>query len=74
MSPEIDYGYLAREFQVAGGNIKNIVLSAAFLAAANGEGNGQSGTIGMDEILHGTRRELAKMGKFWSEHHARKAQ
>ena len=31
---DIDFAFLAREFQVAGGNIKNIVLNAAFLAAA----------------------------------------
>jgi SpoVK/Ycf46/Vps4 family AAA+-type ATPase len=61
ISPEIDYGYLAREFQVAGGNIKNIVLNAAFLAAADG------GTIGMRQILQGTRREFEKVGKLWKE-------
>ena len=33
LSEELDYDFLARKFQVAGGNIKNIVLSAAFFAA-----------------------------------------
>jgi SpoVK/Ycf46/Vps4 family AAA+-type ATPase len=61
LSPEIDYAYLAREIQVAGGNIKNIVLNAAFLAAADG------GVIGMDHILLGARREYQKIGKLWSE-------
>ena len=75
VSPEIDYGYLAREFQVAGGSIKNIVLNAAFLAAATRDtdvshGNGHARAIGMREILHGARREFAKMGKLWSEQHA----
>jgi ATP-dependent 26S proteasome regulatory subunit len=30
---EIDFSFLARQFKLTGGNIKNIVLSAAFLAA-----------------------------------------
>ncbi len=61
VSPEIDYPFLARELQVAGGNIKNIVLNAAFLAAAEG------GEIRMAHILHGARREYEKMGKLWNE-------
>jgi SpoVK/Ycf46/Vps4 family AAA+-type ATPase len=60
VSDEIDFAYLAREFAVAGGSIKNIVLNAAFLAAANG------GTIGTRQILQGTRREYEKIGKLWS--------
>jgi SpoVK/Ycf46/Vps4 family AAA+-type ATPase len=71
-SPQIDYEFLAREFQVAGGSIRNIVLNAAFLAASASEadsdrGSGQAETIGMPEILHGARREFAKMGKRWNE-------
>jgi hypothetical protein len=46
---------------VAGGNIKNIVLNAAFLAAADG------GVICMDHLLLGARREYQKIGKLWSE-------
>ena len=52
---------LAREFAVAGGNIKNIVLNAAFLAAADG------GRIGTRHIMSGTRREFEKLGKLWYE-------
>ena len=61
VSSEIDFAYLAREFPVAGGSIKNIVLNAAFLAAADG------GIIGTRHILQGTRREFEKIGKLWSE-------
>jgi ATP-dependent 26S proteasome regulatory subunit len=61
VGPSIDLDFLARELKVAGGNIKNIVLNAAFLAAANGQ------VIGADHLLHATRRELAKMGKAWHE-------
>jgi hypothetical protein len=44
-----------------GGNVKNIALSAAFMAAENG------GVVTMDHILHGSRREYQKMGKLWRE-------
>ncbi|HET6393377.1 MAG TPA: AAA family ATPase [Blastococcus sp.] len=58
---DVDCAFLAREFPVAGGNIKNIVLNAAFLAAADG------GTITSRHLLDGTRREFDKAGKVWSE-------
>jgi len=61
LSVDIDFGFLAREFPVAGGSIKNIVLNAAFLAAADG------GTIDRRHILQGTRREFEKIGKLWHE-------
>jgi ATP-dependent 26S proteasome regulatory subunit len=63
LSDEIDFEFLSRQFQIAGGSIKNIVLNAAFLAAENG------GVIGMDHILHGVKREFEKIGKLWTEHH-----
>jgi hypothetical protein len=61
LSAAIDYGFLARNFQIPGGSIKNIVLSAAFYAAENG------GVIGMEQILRGTKREFEKVGKLWNE-------
>ena len=61
VSPDIDYAWLARQFQITGGHIKNIVLNAAFFAAANG------GVIGMEHVLHGAKREFEKIGKLWNE-------
>ena len=61
VSPDVDFALLAREYPVAGGSIKNIVLNAAFLAAADG------GVIGSRHILRGTRREFEKIGKLWPE-------
>ena len=55
--PDVDLGSVARRFQIAGGNIKNIALGAAFLAADNG------GAVNMQHLLHATRREYQKMGK-----------
>jgi len=54
---DVDLAVLAERFKLAGGNIRNIIVNAAFLAAADG------GEVSMDHILHGTRRELQKMGR-----------
>jgi SpoVK/Ycf46/Vps4 family AAA+-type ATPase len=64
VSEDIDYGYLARELQLAGGSIRNIVLNSAFLAA------GDTGEIGMEHLLRSARREFEKMGKFWNAQRA----
>jgi SpoVK/Ycf46/Vps4 family AAA+-type ATPase len=36
-SPQLDLGFMARRFELAGGNIRNIALAAAFLAADTAE-------------------------------------
>ncbi|PJF46554.1 MAG: ATP-binding protein, partial [Candidatus Thermofonsia Clade 3 bacterium] len=40
-----------------GGNIRNIIVGAAFLAAGDG------GQVTMRHLLHSARRELQKMGR-----------
>ena len=60
-SAEVDLSVLARRFKIAGGNIRNIIVNAAYLAAADG------GQVSMSHLLHGTRRELQKMGRLVSE-------
>lgn len=54
---DIDLDFLARKFKLAGGNIRNVILSAAFLAAEDGR------VIGMEHMIRATRREFQKMGK-----------
>lgn len=54
---EVDLGFLAHQFTLSGGNIKNIALAAAFLAAEDG------GVVTMAHILRATQREYQKMGK-----------
>jgi SpoVK/Ycf46/Vps4 family AAA+-type ATPase len=54
---EVDLGLLARQFKLSGGNIKNVALAAAFLAAEDG------GVIKMPHLLQATRREYQKLGK-----------
>jgi hypothetical protein len=60
-SEDIDLSLLATRFKLAGGNIRNIIASAAFLAASNG------GVVTMEYLLHSTRRELQKMGRLISD-------
>jgi hypothetical protein len=52
---------MADRFKLAGGSIRNIIVSAAFLAASNG------GKVEMPHLMHGARRELQKMGKLLTE-------
>ncbi len=57
VASDVDCERLAREYKVSGGSIKNVVLSAAFLAA------GEDDAIGVSHIQQGARREFEKMGK-----------
>lgn len=54
---DIDFGFLAQKFKITGGNIKNIVLGAAFLAAE------KSKPIGMSHLILATKAEYQKEGK-----------
>lgn len=53
----LDFPYLARQFELAGGSIKNIVLNAVFLAAAEGC------PVGMRQMIRSIRQENLKIGK-----------
>ncbi len=53
---DIDYDFLSK-FKITGGNIKNIAINAAFLAASD------SSIVKMDHIIKATRREFQKTGK-----------
>lgn len=54
---ELDYEYLAENFELSGSSIKNIAVAGAFLAAS--EGN----PVGMRHILPALRDEMIKSGK-----------
>jgi SpoVK/Ycf46/Vps4 family AAA+-type ATPase len=54
---DIDFAFLARQFKLTGGNIKNIVLNAAFLAAQEDK------PIGMTHLILATKSEFQKQGK-----------
>lgn len=61
LAQEVDLSLLARKFKLAGGNIRNIALAAAFLAAQQGQ------SVGMLHLLKATKREFQKMGRLVSE-------
>src|SRR5438105_11933102 len=61
LSDDIDFTFLARQFQMAGGNIKNSILNASFLAAAEEQ------CIHMRHLILAVRREFQKMGKTCTE-------
>lgn len=54
---DVDLAYLARQFALTGGNIKNCVLTAAFAAAADG------GPVSMRHFVQAVARELEKMNQ-----------
>jgi hypothetical protein len=54
---QLDYDFLAEKFILAGGNIKNIALNAAFYAAH------EACPIGIKHIMLSAKREYKKMGK-----------
>jgi SpoVK/Ycf46/Vps4 family AAA+-type ATPase len=54
---DIDWTFLARQFQLSGGSIKNAALHAAFLAAEGGE------PITMEALMLALKREFQKLGR-----------
>jgi ATP-dependent 26S proteasome regulatory subunit len=62
LGSDIDFGVLAREVKLPGGNIKNIALTAAFYAARDG------GVIQMMHLMQAVRQEYRKLGRIkWNE-------
>ncbi|MES2823565.1 MAG: ATP-binding protein [Pseudomonadota bacterium] len=54
---DLDLPLLAKELKLSGGNIKNIGLAAAFLAAAEGD------VVTMRHLIRAAERECQKLGK-----------
>lgn len=61
LATDVDLMLMAKQFKLAGGNIRNIAVAAAFLAAEDGEG------VGMKHLLQATKREFQKMGRLVNE-------
>ena len=57
LDDDLDFDYLARQFEIAGGSIKNIAVAAAFMAARDGQ------AVSMRHIIRAVRYEMAKQGK-----------
>jgi hypothetical protein len=61
LAADLDLAFAARQFKLAGGNIRNVALLAAFLAAEDGA------PVGMAHLMRATRREYQKLGKLITE-------
>ena len=57
LGEDVDLEHLARQYRLTGGNIRNVALSAAFLAAEEGV------PVMMRHLLLTTKRELLKLGR-----------
>jgi hypothetical protein len=58
---DLDLPFLARAFKLSGGGIRNVVLTAAYLAADSG------GRVGMADLIRATEREYRKLGRLCVE-------
>ncbi|TMG44599.1 MAG: ATP-binding protein [Chloroflexi bacterium] len=58
---DLDLGFLAESFQLAGGAIRNIVVAAAYAAAEHGR------PLSMAHLIRATQREYLKMGRLCVE-------
>ena len=61
LSKDVDFNFLARQFEISGGSIKNIALNSAFMAAA------ESKKIEMKHIIKAIEYEVKKQGKMVSK-------
>jgi ATP-dependent 26S proteasome regulatory subunit len=71
---DVDFGFLASQFTLSGGDIRNVVLDAAFHAARSGERG-----LTMQKLIVALGRQLTKQGRALSatqfkQHHAVLAQ
>jgi SpoVK/Ycf46/Vps4 family AAA+-type ATPase len=58
----VDLEFLARSFELSGGNIRNVALAAAFLAASG------HAPLSMAALIRATAREYRKLGRLTVEH------
>jgi len=57
LSGDVDFQFLARKFPIAGGDIRNVALDAAFVAAQNGR------VVTMSHLTRALARQMTKQGK-----------
>jgi SpoVK/Ycf46/Vps4 family AAA+-type ATPase len=60
VAKDVRFDLLAREVQLAGGNIKNMAVAAAFYAAADG------GVVRTEHLIQAARREYQKLARSWN--------
>jgi SpoVK/Ycf46/Vps4 family AAA+-type ATPase len=57
LADDVDFAFLARQFAIAGGDIRNVALGAAFLAASAGR------AISMRDLVRAMARQMTKQGR-----------
>jgi hypothetical protein len=57
LGDDVDFVFLAKQFEISGGDIKNIALDAAFLAAQDGQ------VVTMKELVRAMARQMTKERK-----------
>lgn len=62
LSSDVDLDFLASAFELSGGNIRNVAVASAFLAAA------EDSAITMSHLLRAIAREYQKLGKQLGRH------
>jgi SpoVK/Ycf46/Vps4 family AAA+-type ATPase len=63
LAEDVDLEFLARQFKLPGGNIKNVVVSAAFQAAEADQ------AITMEHLIRAMRREYQKLDRLCEKSH-----
>jgi hypothetical protein len=58
---DVDLPFMASRFRLSGGHIRNVCLTAAYLAAE------RDGCVAMADIVRGTEREYGKLGRLTVE-------
>lgn len=61
LHPNVDLAEMARRFKFSGGSIRNVLVSAAFLAAHDGQ------IIRTEHLFQAARREFQKLGRLVDE-------
>ena len=61
VADDVDLDFLAQSFRLAGGDIRNITVAAAYAAADRGE------PVGMAHLIRATAREYRKLGRLCTE-------
>ncbi|HEY90607.1 MAG TPA: ATP-binding protein [Dehalococcoidia bacterium] len=61
LATDVDLMFMARQFNLSGGSIRNIALASAFLAASDED------SISMKHLVLATRREYQKIGRLCTE-------
>lgn len=69
LADDVDFGWLAQQFEIAGGAIRNATVSAGFIAASAGT------EITIEVVVAAVAREYRKLGRLitvkdFGEHHA----